>query len=188
MSAIWEQMLSGEPYDAAHPELIEKLTANKERIHDFNSLRPSETEARERLLRSILGKCGEEPTVLQPFYCDYGANIRIGDRFFSNFNLTILDEGLVTIGNDVFIGPNVGIYTACHPTNPEARNAKVEWALPVTIGNSVWIGGGVTILPGVTIGDNCTIGAGSVVVHDIPANTIAAGNPCRVIKPIPDSQ
>lgn len=187
MSEIWERMLSGEPYDAMHPELIEKLSLNKERIYDFNRLRPSQTVERERMLRTILGKCGENPTIIQPFYCDYGENIRVGDRFFSNFNLTILDEALVTFGDDVFIGPNVGIYTACHPTGPAARNSKVEWALPVTIGNSVWIGGGVTILPGVTIGDNCTIGAGSVVVHDISANSIAVGNPCRVIRSVPKS-
>ena len=101
---------------------------------------------------------------------------------FANFNFTVLDEARVTIGDDCFIGPNVSIYTACHSTDPVKRNTRQEWALPVTIGNNVWIGGSVTILPGVTIGDNVSIGAGSVVVHDIPSNSVAVGNPCNVIK------
>ena len=106
----------------------------------------------------------------------------MGKRFFANFNFTVLDEARVTIGDDCFIGPNVSIYTACHSTDPVKRNTRQEWALPVTIGNNVWIGGSVTILPGVTIGDNVSIGAGSVVVHDIPSNSVAVGNPCNVIK------
>ena len=106
----------------------------------------------------------------------------MGKRFFANFCFTVLDEALVTIGDDCFIGPNVGIYTACHSTNPVERNTRREWAMPVTIGDNCWIGGGVTILPGVTIGDGCTIGAGSVVVNDIPAGSLAVGNPARVIK------
>lgn len=184
MSKIWDEMMSGKPYDATHPELIEKLTRAKDLIWEYNSLRPSDIEGRDRLLKTLLGKYGEAPFIVQPFYCDYGENIHVGDRFFANFNFTVLDEGLVTIGDDVFIGPNVGIYTACHPTDPVQRNTRVEWAEPVTIGNNVWIGGGVTILPGVTIGDNCTIGGGSVVVRDIPANSIAVGNPCRVIRKV----
>ena len=108
--------------------------------------------------------------------------ISIGKRFFANFNFTVLDEAPVTIGDDCFIGPNVSIYTACHSTDPVERNSRREWAEPVSIGNNVWIGGSVTILPGVTIGDNVTIGAGSVVTKDIPSNSIAVGNPCKVIK------
>ena len=108
--------------------------------------------------------------------------ISIGKRFFANFNFTVLDEARVTIGDDCFIGPNVSIYTACHSTDPMERNSRQEWAKPVSIGHNVWIGGSVTILPGVTIGDNVTIGAGSVVVGDIPSNTVAVGNPCKVIK------
>ena len=108
--------------------------------------------------------------------------LRPGKRFFANFNFTVLDEAPVTIGDDCFIGPNVSIYTACHSTDPVERNSRREWAEPVTIGDNVWIGGSVTILPGVTIGDNVTIGAGSVVTKDIPSNSIAVGNPCKVIK------
>jgi maltose O-acetyltransferase len=122
--------------------------------------------------------------IIQPFYCDYGKQIRIGKRFFANFNFTVLDEAPVTIGDDCFIGPNVSIYTACHSTNPVERNSRREWSKSVRIGDNVWIGGSVTILPGVTIGDNVTIGAGSVVVKDIPSNSIAVGNPCKVIKSI----
>lgn len=111
-------------------------------------------------------------------------HIKVGRRFFANFNWTVLDEAMVTIGDDCFIGPNVSIYTACHSTDPQKRNTREEWAKPVTIGNNCWIGGSVTILPGVVIGDNVTIGAGSVVVTDIPSNTVAAGNPCKIIKKI----
>ena len=114
--------------------------------------------------------------------CDYGKQISVGKRFFANFNFTVLDEAPVTIGDDCFIGPNVSIYTACHSIDPVERNSRREWAEPVTIGDNVWIGGSVTILPGVTIGDNVTIGAGSVVTKDIPSNSVAVGNPCKVIR------
>lgn len=175
-------MLGGELYDATDPELIEKLTRTKDLLGEYNRLRHSDFEARDRIIRQLLGRSGEEVMVIQPFFCDYGENIRVGERFFANFNFTVLDEALVTIGDDVFIGPNVSIYTACHPLNPVERNTRAEWAEPVSIGNNVWIGGSVTILPGVSIGDNCSIGAGSVVVKDIPANSVAVGNPCRVVK------
>ena len=132
----------------------------------------------------MLGQADADTFINQPFYCDYGKHIRVGKRFFANFCLTVLDEALVTFGDDCFVGPNVSIYTACHSTNPVERNTRQEWAKPVTIGNNVWIGGSVTILAGVTIGDNCTIGAGSVVTRDIPANSVAVGNPARVVKQV----
>ncbi len=179
-----EKMLAGQVYDATDPELLRELNENKDRIHEYNMLRPSDSAAKEEMIRSILGKAGKDVIVNQPFYCDYGANIEVGDGFFSNFNFTVLDEAKVLIGNDVFIGPNVSIYTACHSTDPVERNSRREWAEGVTIGDNVWIGGSVTILPGVHIGDNVTVGAGSVVVRDIPSGSIAVGNPCRVIKKI----
>lgn len=184
MTDSWQKMVSGEVYDALAPELINELNRVKDLVWQYNQIRPSDYTSKEQAIRALLGKCGVSPIVNQPFYCDYGRNIEVGDFFFSNFNLTILDEAPVKIGDHVFIGPNVSLYTTCHPTNPEERNKGVEWARPITIGNSVWIGGSVTILPGVTIGDNCTIGAGSVVTRDIPANSIAVGNPCNVIKHI----
>ena len=179
---VWDDMVSGREYDATHPYLLEKLNATKDRIWEYNKMRPSMLKERNELLRGLLGKSDGDTFINQPFYCDYGSNIRVGRRFFANFNFTVLDEALVTIGDDCFIGPNVSIYTACHSTDPVERNSRREWAKPVTIGDNVWIGGSVTILPGVTIGSNVTIGAGSVVVKDIPDGCVAVGNPCRVVK------
>ncbi len=178
-----EKMLAGEVYCAIDPQLLKELAEAREVIHDYNLLRPSENEKKLELLKGLLGHIGDDKIIInQPFRCDYGKQISIGKRFFANFNFIILDEAPVTIGDDCFVGPNVSIYTACHSTDPVERNTRQEWAKPVTIGNNVWIGGSVTILPGVSIGDNVSIGAGSVVVKDIPSNTIAVGNPCKVIK------
>ena len=179
---VWDDMVSGREYDATHPYLLERLNATKDRIWEYNKMRPSMLKERNELLRGLLGKSDGDTFINQSFYCDYGSNIRVGRRFFANFNFTVLDEALVTIGDDCFIGPNVSIYTACHSTDPVERNSRREWAKPVTIGDNVWIGGSVTILPGVTIGSNVTIGAGSVVVKDIPDGCVAVGNPCRVVK------
>lgn len=178
-----EKMLAGEIYSAVDPELLRELNEVKEIIYEYNSLRPSEHEKRLEILKSLLGHIGDDAIIInQPFYCDYGKQIRVGKRFFANFSFTVLDEANVTIGDDCFFGPNVSIYTACHSTDPVERNSRKEWALPVAVGNNVWIGGAVTILPGVTIGDNVTIGAGSVVVRDIPSNCVAVGNPCKVVR------
>ena len=158
-----EKMLAGEYYSAIAPELVRELNETKDIIQQYNNLRPSDTQGRFEILKNLIGKMADDNAlIIQPFFCDYGKHIRVGKRFFANFNFTVLDEAYVTIGDDCFIGPNVSIYTACHSTNPIERNSRKEWALPVTIGNNVWIGGSVTILPGVTIGDNVTIGAGSV--------------------------
>ena len=184
----WQKMLRGEIYDAVHPEFIRRLAENRRRIHLFNTMPPEDEARRETLLRSILGRCGRDIHVNPPFRCDYGCNIEVGDCFFANFNLTILDEAMVRFGDHVFIGPNVSIYTACHPLEAEARDTGVEWAEPVTVGNSVWIGGGATILPGVTVGDGAVIGAGSVVTRDVAPYTVVAGNPARVIKKIDKKQ
>lgn len=178
-----ELMLSGLPYSATDLQLLRELNATKDVIHRYNALLPSQEEEKRTILKSLLGHIGDEHICInQPFYCDYGKQISVGKRFFANFNFTVLDEAPVTIGDDCFIGPNVSIYTACHSTDPVQRNARKEWAEPVSIGNSVWIGGGAIILPGVTIGNGVTIGAGSVVTRDIPDNVVAAGNPCRIIK------
>ena len=179
---IWQAMVSGEVYDATHPELLRRLKATREKLWEFNSLRPSQTEEKNVILHELLGSYGKWFHINQPFRCDYGCNIFIGENFFANFNLTILDEAEVRIGDNVFIGPNVSIYTACHPLDAETRNTAVEWAEPVTIGNNVWIGGSATILPGVTIGNNVVIGAGAVVTKDVPDSVVVGGNPARIIK------
>ena len=180
-----EKMLSGQIYSAIDPELSGELIETRRMIREYNSIDPGDKKGLYAAISRLLGSIGDEQIiVVQPFFCDYGKHISVGRRFFSNFNFTVLDEARVTIGDDCFIGPNVSIYTACHSTDPVERNSRQEWALPVTIGNNVWIGGSVTILPGVTIGDNVTIGAGSVVVGDIPSNSVAVGNPARVVKKV----
>ena len=183
-----EKMLGGHIYDACNPEILSELFATQDAVFEYNQIRPTDHALRTEKIKQILGKTGERVIINQPFHCDYGSHISVGEDFFANFNLTVLDEAPVTIGNNCFIGPNVGLYTACHPTDPVARNSRQEWAEPITIGHNVWIGGGVTVLPGVTIGDNVTIGAGSVVAKDIPSNCVAVGNPCRPVKWLEESE
>lgn len=180
----WAKMLNGYIYEASHKEFLHRLSITREKIWEFNSINPSDTVRREEIIKSLFGSVGDGFTINPPFRCDYGCNIHIGNNFFANFNLSILDEAEVRIGSDVFIGPNVAIFTACHPTDPDQRRSRIQWAKGVTIGDDVWIGGNVTILPGVTIGNGSTIGAGSVVSHDIPERCVAVGNPARVIKKI----
>ena len=179
-----QKMLAGELYNACDPDLLVELNHVKTLCQQYNNLLPTDFAARNSMLKQILGAADADTFINQPFYCDYGKHIRVGKRFFANFCFTVLDEAFVTIGDDCFIGPNVSILTACHSTDPVERNTRMEWAKPVTIGSNVWIGGSVTVLPGVTIGDNCTIGAGSVVTRNIPADSVAVGNPARVIKTI----
>lgn len=180
--AEWSKMLRGERYDAGNPVFLEKLAFTRDRLWELNSLRPSDVTRHEEILRELLGSVGANLHVNAPFRCDYGCNIHVGDNFFANFNLTILDEAEVRIGSNVFIGPNVSIYTACHPLDEEGRNRLIEWAEPVTIGDSVWIGGSVVICPGVEIGARCVIGAGSVVTRSLPPDSLAVGNPAHVIR------
>lgn len=180
-----EKMLAGFIYDANYdPQLIADRQRCKELIRDYNDLRPSNTEGRTNLLKQLFGATGQTLLIEQPFHCDYGFNIEVGENFYSNFNLVILDCAKVTFGDNVFIAPNCGFYTAGHPLEAAERNKGLEYARPITVGNNVWIGAQVCVLPGVTIGDNCVIGAGSVVTRDIPANSLAVGNPCRPIRKI----
>ncbi|MDE6151921.1 MAG: sugar O-acetyltransferase [Prevotella sp.] len=153
----------------------------------LNAMAPDRKAEREELVRRILGRIGDSFLIHSPFRCDFGKHIFIGKNFISNFNLTILDEAVVTIGDNVFIGPNCGIYTINHALLPDQRNAGVMRAAPVTIGNDVWLAADVKVLPGVTIGDGAVIGAGSVVTRDIPPRVLAAGNPCRVIREITEA-
>ena len=145
---------------------------------------PSKLKERERILKDILGKTGESFCIHSPFWCDYGYNIELGENFFANHNCVILDGAKVTFGDNVFIAPDCGFYTAGHPLDVKQRNQGLEYAYPITVGNNVWIGGGVKVMPGVTIGDNVVIGSGSIVTKDIPNNVVAAGNPCKVLRSI----
>lgn len=181
-----EKMLSGALYDANYdPELISERKNCKIVLHEINALSPISDEKRYELFRKILGQVKGEFVIESPFHCDYGYNIELGENFYMNVNCVILDEAKVTFGNNVFIAPNCAFYTAGHPFDVEHRNKGLEYAKPITVGNNVWIGGNVVVVPGVTIGDNCVIGAGSVVTKDIPANSIAVGNPCKVIRKNP---
>ena len=179
-----ERMKAGYWLHAVCPSIGAELLRGEELCFRLNQLPPSRHEEREAILRELFGHLGEGCTLHSPFHCDFGTQIRIGDGFVGNFNLTILDEAPVTIGDRVLIGPNVGIYTVSHALQPDQRAEGIMRSLPVRIGNDVWIGGHAVITQGVTIGDGAVIGAGSVVTHDIPARGIAAGNPCRVLRPI----
>ena len=149
-------------------------------------LHPDEEEKADQLIKKILGKTGENIRVLAPIHFDYGTNIEVGENFYANYNLTVLDVAKVTIGDNVMLAPNVAIYTAGHPIHHIPRNSGYEYGIEVSIGYNLWVGGNAVILPGVHIGDNVVIGGGSVVTKDIPDNVIAAGNPCRVIREITD--
>ena len=178
-----DKMLAGELYDANYNKDLEKEREQaKDLCYEFNNIKPSNREAQIQILKKLLGKTKENFRIEQPFMCDYGYNIEIGENFYSNHNLIILDGNKVIFGDNVFIAPNCSFYTAGHPLEVELRNKGLEYAKPIKVGNNVWIGGNVIVLPGVTIGDNTVIGAGSVVTKDIPSNVVAVGNPCRVIK------
>jgi len=179
-----KRMLEGLPYLPADETLTAQREACARKLFAFNHLPPERWGERPALLRGILGHVGANPEVNAPLLCDYGYNIHVGDDFYANYNLVVLDAAPVRIGDHCFIAPNVAIYTAGHPLHADPRNRGYEYALPVTIGHNVWIGGNSVILPGVSIGDNAVIGAGSIVNRDVPANTLAVGNPCRPIRHI----
>lgn len=176
-----QKMLMGILYRADDPVLNAERNHAKGVTKEYNQTNPEMSDYRQDLIRKLLGKTGDKIQVEAPFYCSYGYQIMVGDNFSADINLTIVDAGKVTIGNNVQIAPNVGIYTVQPPMDIRRRNLGFEWALPVMIGDNVWIGGNSVILPGVTIGNDVIIGAGSVVMNDIPDGAVAAGNPCRVI-------
>lgn len=180
-----DKMLKSMPYNANYDEtLIKERNLAKDKCYEYNSLKPSNLDERNKVIQSILGKVKGKFLIEQPFVCDYGYNIEIGENFYSNHNLIILDGNTVKFGDNVFIGPNCSFYTATHPIDAKARNQGIEKALPIEVGNNVWFGGNVVVLPNVRIGDNCVIGAGSVVTKDIEPGSVAVGNPCKVIKKI----
>lgn len=182
MATAKEQMLRGELYNAEDPALAQERNYAKEICWQANQLPPSQADKRYELLRGLFGGTDGVFTILPDFWCDYGWNIRLGKNFYANHGLVILDEAPVTIGNNVFIAPNVGLYTAGHPLDVRRRNQYFEYAKPITIGDNVWIGGGVQVMPGVTIGACSVVAGGSVVVKDVPAGVVVAGNPAHIIR------
>lgn len=179
-----ERMLANLPYKAWMDGLSEERLENKKRIFKYNNMDPGDTAGKDKLIKEILGKTGNTVCIESPFHCDYGYNIEVGENFFANYNLVILDVGKVKIGDNAQIAPNVAIYTAGHPIHPDSRNTGYEYGIDITIGDNVWIGGNTCIMPGVTIGNNVVIGGGSVVTKDLPDNVIAVGNPCRIVREI----
>ena len=174
-----------ELYDGNYnEEMMKEREKAKDLCFEYNLIKPSNRKEREQLIKKIFAKTGENILVESSFQCDYGYNIFVGENFYMNHNGVILDAAKVEFGDNVFIAPNCGFYTAGHPIDVEQRNKGLEYAKPIKVGDNVWIGGNVVVLPGVTIGNNCVIGAGSIVVKNIPDNSIAVGNPCKVIKQI----
>ncbi len=180
----FEKALNQELYYAADLELFKMRIKCKEKCFEYNNTNPAEIKKLDKLIRNIFASVGNNCIVEQPFHCDYGINISSGDNLFINYNCVILDCNKVTFGNNVFIAPNCGFYTAGHPIDYKTRNTNIEYAKPINIQDNVWLGANVCVLPGVTIGNGCVIGAGSVVKNDIPPNSLAYGNPCVVIKKI----
>lgn len=171
-------------YNPAFEAEIEKC---KNKCYAYNQLNPNDREAHQKILKELLGKMNENTIITPPFWCDYGYKIFVGDYFYSNHNLVITDGAKVTFGDNVFIAPNCCFTTAEHALDPEMRKAGIEIAKPITVGNNVWIGAGSTVLAGAVIGDNTVIGAGSVVKGEIPANVLAVGVPCKVLRPITEA-
>lgn len=179
-----ERLLAGKLYRSEGEEISQMKRHGRRLSYLFNQTAPDENELREKLIRELFGSAGKNIYVKAPFYCSHGSNICVGDDCFINFDCIFLDLNRITLGDHVMIGPRVSIYTASHPIDLEVRKSGLEYALPVTIGNDVWIAGSVVINPGVTIGEGTIIGSGAVVTKDIPAGVIAAGNPCKVIRNI----
>jgi maltose O-acetyltransferase len=182
-----EKMLAGELYDALDAELVAGRNRARDLCQVLNATRESDQELRRSICTQLFGRGGQSVWMQPPFFCDYGSNIELGDRVFFNFNCIVLDVCRVTIGDFTLFGPAVQILTPMHPLNAELRR-KQEYGKPIEIGSDVWVGGGALILPGVHIGSRSVIGAGSVVTRDIPADVFAAGNPCRVIRELLDSE
>ncbi len=179
-----ERMLANLPYKAWMDGLSEERTENKKKIFKYNNMDSGDVAGKDMLIKEILGKTGNTVCIESPFHCDYGYNIEVGENFFANYNLVILDVAKVKIGDNAQIAPNVAIYTAGHPIHPDSRNSGYEYGIDITIGDNVWIGGNTCIMPGVKVGNNVVIGGGSVVTKDLPDNVIAVGNPCRIVREI----
>lgn len=186
MTSEKEKMLSGQLYDSNDPQLVKERHKARHATKAINNA--FSIKERMHILRQSLGHCGEDVYIEPDLHFDYGYNISIGDHFYANCNPTLLDVAKITIGDYVLLGPNVQLITATHPLNPTERASGLELGYPITLGNHVWLGAGVIVLPGVTIGDNVVVGAGSVVTKDIPANQVVAGNPAKFIKEVPSDE
>lgn len=182
----YEQMKSGKLYFADTEELFALQAKQMEILYDYNATRPRDKGYREALLKRLLAEVGDDCYIEPPLHANWGSNTHLGNSVYANFNLTLVDDTDIFIGDECMIGPNVVIATAGHPIEPELRRKAAQFNIPVHIGRNVWIGAGAVILPGVHIGDNSVIGAGSVVTKDIPENSVAYGNPCRVVREISD--
>ncbi len=180
----YEKMMAGLAHLPAKKELKDLRRRAREILFEFNRTSPNDDEKQNALLRKLFGQADETTSINAPFHCDYGVNIKVGKNFFANYHCVILDNGGITIGDNVMFAPNVSLYTVGHPLDADLRNEGWEQTKPITIGDNVWIGGNVVILPGVTIGDNVVVGAGAVVAKDLPSNVLALGNPCRVVREI----
>lgn len=180
-----EKMLNGEDYYPTDEELEHDRKRAKQLCFEYNSTPPDKQETRKSIIKKLFGKAPDDFLIESNFFCDYGYNIEAGKRFYTNHNCVMLDCCKITFGDYVMVGPNCGFYTALHPLDSETRITLLESAKPITVGHRVWIGGNVTVLPGVSIGDDSVIGAGSVVTKDIPSGVIAAGNPCKILRKIP---
>jgi len=188
MKSEKEKMLAGELYDPLDRQLSDERLQTRLLIKALNDTREDETEERANVLKALIPNAGNGLWIQPPFYCDYGSNIKMGEKVFFNFNCVVLDVCEVTIGSRTLFGPNVQIYTATHPINHNERASGLEYAKPISIGEDVWIGGSVVICPGVSIGDRAVIGAGSVVTKDIAGDVFAAGNPCKVIRALEQNE
>lgn len=179
-----EKMLSGQWYQAGDAELSQERAAARQILKQFNEVDPADTASSDDLIRQLFGKAGKNLFVQAPFYCDYGYNIEVGDDVFFNFNCVVLDVCKVTLGDRVFVAPNVQFYPATHPLEAKPRGEMWEYGKPITVGNDVWIGGSAVICPGVRIGDGAVIAAGAIVTKDVPPHVVVGGNPAKILKNI----
>ncbi|MGN0848170.1 MAG: sugar O-acetyltransferase [Victivallaceae bacterium] len=184
MQSLDDKLRSGELYSCIDPELQQRQQECLEVLYDYNHSRPGETKRRVELLNKLLANMGENCYIEPPLHANWGCHTHLGNNVYANFNLTLVDDTDIYIGDSVMLGPNVVLATAGHPVDPELRRLVYQFNQPIHIGNNVWLGAGVIVLPGVTIGDNSVVGAGSVVTKDIPANVVAVGNPCRILREI----
>ncbi len=184
---IYEQMHSGQIYDPNEADLAKEQMLCLEKLYDYNATRPSEGEKRTALLKDMFAELGENCYIEPPFHANWGGHhVHFGDWVYANFNLTLVDDTHIYVGSHTMFGPNVTLATAGHPILPELREKALQFNMPIHIGSNCWLGSGVVVLPSVTIGDNTVIGAGSIVTKDIPANVVAVGNPCHVLREIND--